>query len=92
MRNFILYAFFAAFLMGCAGTKFSYDNARQVEVGMTEAQLTNMMGRPHTVVSRGDEQMWVWSYANAFGGAKSVSFKVKDGVVVEVPTIPASFK
>lgn len=59
---------------------------------MTEAQLTNMMGRPHTVVSRGDEQMWVWSYANAFGGAKAVSFKIKDGVVVEVPTIPASFK
>ncbi|KPC28428.1 Uncharacterized protein AC496_2471 [Pseudomonas savastanoi pv. glycinea] len=37
--------------------------------------------------------MWVWSHANGMTGAsRVVSFKMKDGKVVEVPTIPSSFK
>lgn len=79
-------------LAGCAGTNFSYDNARQVRVGMTEAELTALMGRPYSVSARGDEQMWIWSRANGFtGSSRAVSFKLKDGRVVEVPPIPDSF-
>lgn len=82
-----------ALLAGCAGSNFSYDNARQVRVGMTEAELTALMGRPYSVSARGDEQMWIWSRANAFtGSSRAVSFKLKDGRVIEVPSIPSSFK
>lgn len=77
----------------CAGTQFSYAQARRVEVGMTEAQLAARMGRPYSVVSRPEGQLWIWSHANGFSGSsKAVSFLLKDGVVVQVPEIPASFK
>ncbi|MBJ2345588.1 MULTISPECIES: outer membrane protein assembly factor BamE domain-containing protein [Pseudomonas] len=80
-------------LSGCAGTDFSYDEARKVQVGMTEEQVVQLMGPPYSVVSRADGQMWVWSHANGVTGASRViSFKIKDGKVVEVPPIPASFK
>lgn len=79
-------------LTACAGTPFSYDNARQVKTGMDEDQVYQLMGNPYRVVSRDGEQMWVWSYANALGGARVVSFKMRDGRVTEVPTIPANFR
>lgn len=80
-------------LSGCAGTDFSYEEARKVQVGMTEDQVVQIMGPPYSVVSRADGQMWVWSHANGMTGAsRVVSFRMKDGRVVEVPTIPASFK
>jgi PBP1b-binding outer membrane lipoprotein LpoB len=86
-------AFLALVLSGCAGTDFSYDEARKVKVGMTEDQVTQIMGPPYSVVSRSDGQMWVWSHANGMTGASRViSFRMVDGKVVEVPTIPASFK
>lgn len=88
---------FAALVMivlaGCAGTNFSYDRARQVQVGMTEAEVTKIMGPPYSVSSAGGSQMWIWSHANGMtGSSRAVSFKMQDGVVVEVPQIPASFK
>lgn len=80
-------------LSGCAGTSFSYDEARKVQVGMTEDQVTQIMGPPYSVVSRADGQMWIWSHANGMTGASRViSFRMLDGKVVEVPTIPSSFK
>lgn len=82
-----------AVLAGCAGSNFSYDNARKVKVGMTEAQVTQLMGRPTSIASRGNEQMWMWSHGNGFtGNGKAVSFKMSEGKVIEVPTIPSSFK
>lgn len=89
----LITASLVALLAGCAGTNFSYDSARQVKVGMTEAEVTRLMGPPYSVASRGDEQMWVWSRANGFTGAsRAVSFKMKNGQVIEVPQIPESFK
>jgi len=82
----------AATLYGCAGTNFSFDKARQVQVGMTETEVQQLMGRPYSVVSRGDSQLWVWSHGNAFGGSRAISFEMKDGRVASVPQIPASFK
>ncbi|MFP5419903.1 MAG: outer membrane protein assembly factor BamE [Gammaproteobacteria bacterium] len=81
-----------ALLAGCAGTNFSFDNAAKVKPGMTEAQVTQLMGRPYSVVSRGDSQMWVWSHANGFSGSsKSISFEMREGKVVSVPSIPGAF-
>ncbi|MDQ0653493.1 outer membrane protein assembly factor BamE domain-containing protein [Pseudomonas cedrina] len=80
-------------LSGCAGTSFSYDDARKVQVGMTEEQVTQIMGPPYSVVSRADGQMWIWSHASGMTGvSKVISFRLVDGKVVEVPAIPTSFK
>lgn len=91
--NKLIIAAICLFIAGCAGSSFKYDNARKVEVGMTERQLTALMGKPYSVVSKGDTQIWIWSHANAFtGNSQAVSFIMKDGVVESLPTIPASFK
>jgi outer membrane protein assembly factor BamE (lipoprotein component of BamABCDE complex) len=80
-------------LAACAGTNFSFDNARQVQVGMTEAQVTQLMGAPYMVTTKGEQQIWVWSHVNGLtGGSQSVTFTFKDGKVTTVPVIPQSFK
>lgn len=93
MRAFISAVVVVLALTGCAGTDFSYDEARRVKLGMTEDQVVQLMGAPYSVVSRADGQMWVWSHANGLTGASRViSFKFKDGKVIEVPPIPSTFK
>lgn len=82
----------AAILAGCAGTNFSFDQARRVKVGMTSAQLTELMGRPYSVISKNGAEVWVWSRANGFtGSSRAVSFTVRNGIVEAVPDIPDSF-
>ncbi|BAW23990.1 MULTISPECIES: outer membrane protein assembly factor BamE [Pseudomonas] len=80
-----------ALLAGCAGTPFTFGQASQVKVGMTEDQLYEIMGNPYMVVSQEDGQRWVYSHATAFSGAKSVSFETKDGKVSKVPYIPSAY-
>ena len=88
MTKFAAAAVLALALVGCAGTSFSYDEARKVKVGMTEDEVTQIMGPPYSVVSRTDGQMWVCSHANGMTGARRViSFRMVDGKVVEVPAI-----
>lgn len=84
-------------LFGCAtaGTKFDFANARQLQAGMTEQEVTQLMGKPMSVTARGQSQIWVWSFAKAgvFSvDSKSVSVIFTDGRVSEAPTIPNSFK
>lgn len=82
----------AALLAACAGTAFKWDAARQITTGMSEKEVTALMGPPYLVTSQKNGVIWVWSYADAFAGSKSVSVVFKDGKVVEPPPIPASFK
>lgn len=82
----------AAILSACAGTNFSYDQARKVQVGMNESEVVSIMGKPYSVISRPDGQVWVWSYANGMSGkSRAVSFLMKDGQVFKTPSIPQSF-
>ena len=78
-------------LAGCAGTPFTFGQASQVKVGMTEDQLYEIMGNPYMVVSQEDGQRFIYTHATAFGGAKSVSFETKDGKVTKVPYIPKDY-
>lgn len=80
------------FVAACAGTPIDWSKARGVTPGMTEQQLTDRMGAPYMVSTRGADQIWIYSYADAFSGTKSVSFITRNGKVIDVPTIPASFK
>jgi hypothetical protein len=92
MRNSFVAVLMAVSMAGCAGSRFSFDDARRVQVGMTTAEMQDIMGKPYRVTSTDGKEIWVWSYANGMtGGARSVSFTVKDGKVVGVPKIPDSF-
>lgn len=76
----------------CAGTNFNWDTARQIKPGMTEQEVTALMGRPYLVKSAGSQVTWVWSHANALGASKAVSVVFVDGKVSDAPAIPESFK
>lgn len=90
IRLFLL-CFAVVFVAGCAGTAFTFGQASQVKVGMTEDQLYEIMGNPYMVTSGEEGQMWIYTHATAFGGAKTVSFVTKDGKVSKVPYIPKDF-
>lgn len=90
--RYIAVMLLALAVAACAGTPFRFDNARQVKVGMTESEVTQLMGSPYMVTAKGEEQIWVWSYSNLMTGNRVVSFTMKDGKVLSVPTIPESFK
>ena len=77
-------------LAGCAGTSFDWSRAKQVQVGTTEAELVAIMGgKPYMVKTQGDNQLWVWSYADGWtGSVRAVSFPIKNGAVASLPTIP----
>lgn len=93
MKSNLAAALFAALVTGCAGTSFSFDDARRVQVGMTEDEVREIMGRPYMVRTKGDKDVWVWSHANGLtGGSQVISFIFKDGKVESVPRIPESFR
>lgn len=80
-------------IAGCAGTSFNWDQARQIRPGMTEDEVTQVMGRPYMVRSGPEGQTWIWSYANTLSAdVRTVSVVIKDGRVVSAPDIPKSFK
>lgn len=83
---------FLLLLSACAGTQFDWANARQIKTGMTEQDVTAIMGAPYLVKSQNGAITWVWSYADAFSGSKAVSVVFVDGKVSEPPPIPPSFK
>ena len=88
---FILAA--VALLTGCAGTYFTFDNARQVKIGMSASDVEKILGKPYMVTTQSTNDIWVYSFAEGFAGtSKSVSYVFTDGKVTEVPRIPKSFK
>lgn len=87
----ILMACVALWLAGCAGTNFKWDDARQLKKGMTQQEVTALVGKPYMVVSKGEGvQRWVWSSASMLS-AKSMAVTFKDGIATDVPDIPDSF-
>ena len=81
-------------LSACAGSgSINWDQARQLKVGMSEADLVRTLGRPYSIVSKSDgTQMWIWVNVIAFGGAENLSVAMRDGKATQVPVIPDSFK
>jgi hypothetical protein len=88
MKRTVLPLIFTLAVTGCA--TFSTDDYNlPVHVGMTERQLTDAVGKPQVVTQRSDgSQVWVYSF-NLGVDAKSASYLVKDGKVVEVLSAPA---
>ena len=80
-------------MTACAGTPVNWDNARQIKTGMTQKEITELMGRPYLVKAQAGGQLWVWSYVNGITGSVrtlSVPFD-STGRVSEVPPVPDSF-
>lgn len=93
MNKHLLAAAMAIVLSGCAGTSINWNDARQLRAGMTEAEVTGLVGRPYAVTSRGQDQIWVWSHANGMtGSSQSMSVIMRGGRLVEAPVVPESFK
>lgn len=92
MRKYFAIVAFAVALVGCAGTPFKWDDARKLHEGMTEQEATTVMGPPYLVKTSADGLVYVWSYGNGFGQARSVSVVFKEGKIVKAPVIPEAFK
>lgn len=77
-----------------AGSKIDWNNARQVKAGMTQQEVSTLLGKPYSVTATGDgTQRWVWVYVNGFSGAhQSAALSFKDGKVVKAFEIPDTFR
>ena len=75
----------ASALAACVATPFEWENAKHVRLGMTEAELRALMGRPNKIEIKDDIQRWVWSYATPSKTIRSVAFELRDGVVTAIP-------
>jgi outer membrane protein assembly factor BamE (lipoprotein component of BamABCDE complex) len=91
----IAVAMLALALSACAGSgSIKWDNVRQLQVGMTEKEVVEKVGRPYRVSGKGDgTEVWVWVYVNTMTGSnESMSVIMKDGKATSVPKVPDSFK
>ena len=79
-----------------AGTSFSWDQARTVQVGMTKEDVVKTMGSPNRVAAMADgTERWVWvnvNYNMVNMETRSFNISLRDGRVTQVPNIPAEFK
>src|SRR5690349_18091520 len=83
--------FFACF---AARSNFTWQNVRQLQIGMTKDEVTARMGQSGAINSRGVQEVWAWVHVNATplgADTKCVSVVFQNGKVTEVPTIPSEF-
>jgi len=93
MKTKILPLLFTALLFaGCVGTPFKWSDARRIEVGMTTQQVESILGKPLTMASKEDREVWAWNYGTGLGNGGYFAVEIKDGKVVEVPKIPEKLK
>ncbi len=81
-------------LTACAGSgSIKWDDARKLKVGMTEKEVTAVMGSPYQAQGQKDgTYTWVWVDVNLMrGGSQKMTAEFKKGVVVSIPEIPESF-
>ena len=77
---------------GCVGTPFKWSDARRIEVGMTTEQVTQILGKPLSMSSQGQNEVWAWNYGTGLGTGGYFAVVIKDGKVIEVPKIPEKLK
>jgi hypothetical protein len=62
------------------------EKFRSIAPGMTSVEIIKKVGRPHSVTTMDDKDLWVWIKRNT-----QLVVWMKDGVVVGVPRVPESF-
>lgn len=84
------------FLAACAGTQFSWDQARSIKVGMDKEEVTKIMGSPNQTVSKATgEETWVWVWVTsglASMNTRSFTISFKEGRVATIPSVPDAYK
>lgn len=82
----------AAMLAGCVSMGTNYDAAAvdRLQVGMTKAQVIQMLGQPNQIITLsggGEKLIWVHSTGSMFGAnARSVGLPFgPNGKLTEVP-------
>ena len=87
MRILLIALFISGLLCGCVGGRqFDMNKAQQIKPGMTRAEVVALIGHnPKSTgvsCSRGDcYEMMTWAYAIAYGSAKALAVRLKNGVV-----------
>jgi outer membrane protein assembly factor BamE (lipoprotein component of BamABCDE complex) len=82
-----------ALCAACTGSDFQWDKARQIQPGMSQDQVSALMGSPTGVRTRDEGAVWTWTYLNLrTGSARSVSALIRDGRVVDGPAVPEGFR
>lgn len=91
-RNEATFHIRAAILTSCAGTRFQWEQAERVHLGMSAAEVRALMGEPYMVVTIPNGERWVWSYADVMfsGNVRTFRIDIRNDVVASVPTIPSN--
>ncbi len=79
-------------LAACAGTPFKWSQARQIQPGMSTAEVTQLVGTPNSVKSQGDVLTYVWVYVSSFSGTRTLRVDFRDGKAISAPPIPPEFQ
>ena len=89
MKNFLSLIAVSILFCGCMGTYFNNARVRQLQVGMTQQQVREIMGKPYSTIASADgTTKWVWAYGTAVGYGRGASVIFRDGVAVSVPPVP----
>ncbi len=92
MKHSILALVLATALTGCLSSLTTQDYNRPAQIGMTEQQLTDAIGKPEVITKRPDgSQVWVYSFGLGTD-AKQAFYVLKDGKVVETPPSSTDLK
>lgn len=89
-RRFFIIAMIAPWAASCATspTQSFWDRARQVTVGMTEAEVIALLGKPNEVLVVGKNITWKWSAFTVGGGYRWLSLPMREGKIAAVPALP----
>ncbi len=83
----------AAACAACAGSDFQWNQARQIQPGMSQDQVSALMGSPTDVRTQTYGEAWTWAYLNPrTSSARAVSVVFRDGRVVYGSGVPEGFK
>ena len=82
---------FLVLLLGACttvGRDFSFEDAKRIELGMTEAEVLQIMGKPTNKHIDGIGELWMWVYVKSIVGSppnsKSFAVKLKKGEVIYI--------
>jgi hypothetical protein len=84
---------FSVTCAACAGSDFQWDQARQIQPGMTEDQVSALMGPPTAMRTQSGGVTWTWAHVDPrVDSARAVSVGFREGRVVYGAGVPQSFK
>lgn len=90
-KRFICCLTICVFVSACAGTPFTWDDARKVRLGMNEDQVVEIMGKPSRVSSGPNGTTWAWVWVNPYAETRTFVLTMKNGEVTTLPDIPKSY-